>query len=50
MVGPGKPAVQVTEKDADILWRYDMMDELGVFPHNAANCSMWTTSPTLVCI
>lgn len=26
--------------DADIIWRYDMMDELGVFPHNAANCSV----------
>ena len=26
-------------KDADIVWRYDMMDELGVFPHNASNCS-----------
>lgn len=26
-------------KDADIIWRYDMMDELGVFPHNASNSS-----------
>ncbi|MGD0094714.1 MAG: PQQ-binding-like beta-propeller repeat protein, partial [Planctomycetota bacterium] len=24
---------------ADILWRLDMIGELGVFPHNAANCS-----------
>ena len=40
MVGPGKPAVKLTEKDADILWRYDMMDELGVFPHNATNSSV----------
>jgi len=40
MPGPGKPKVEVTAKDADILWRYDMMDELGVFPHNAANCSV----------
>ncbi len=38
--GPGKPAAKVTEKDADILWKYDMMDELGVFPHNASNCSV----------
>jgi len=42
MVGPGKPPVAVTDKDADILWRYDMMDELGVFPHNASNCSVIT--------
>ena len=39
MPGPGKPPVAVTPKDADILWRYDMMDQLGVFPHNAANSS-----------
>ena len=39
MVGPGKPKVEITAKDADILWKYDMMDELGVFPHNASNSS-----------
>lgn len=39
MPGPGKPKVEVTSRDADILWRYDMMDELGVFPHNASNSS-----------
>lgn len=42
MAGPGKPPVKVQEKDADILWKYDMMDELGVFPHNASNCSVIT--------
>lgn len=25
--------------DADIIWVYNMLDELGVFPHNAANSS-----------
>ena len=31
-----KPPVEVTAKDADIIWRYDMRDAntLGVFPHN----------------
>jgi outer membrane protein assembly factor BamB len=33
------PPVEPGPKDADIIWRYDMMDELGVFPHNASNCS-----------
>ena len=42
MAGPGKPKIEVAKKDADILWRYDMMDELGVFPHNASNCSVVT--------
>jgi outer membrane protein assembly factor BamB len=36
----GKPPMEQGAKDADIIWRYDMMDELGVFPHNAANCSV----------
>ena len=36
----GKPPVEPGKNDADILWRYDMMDELGVFPHNASNCSV----------
>jgi outer membrane protein assembly factor BamB len=40
IVGPGKPKVVPSPTDADIVWRYDMMDELGVFPHNASNCSI----------
>jgi outer membrane protein assembly factor BamB len=35
----GKPPAKVGAKDADILWVYDMMDQLGVFPHNASNSS-----------
>ena len=33
------PPVEPGPKDADIIWRYDMMDELGVFPHNASDCA-----------
>lgn len=40
VAGPGKPKAKIGPKDADIIWRYDMMDELGVFPHNASNCSI----------
>ena len=36
----GKPPAKVGPHDADIIWKYDMMDELGVFPHNASNCSL----------
>lgn len=39
-VGPGKKPETPGPKDADIIWKYDMMDELGVFPHNASNCSV----------
>jgi len=45
--GPGKPPIEPGPKDADILWRYDMMDELGVFPHNASNCSVITLGDRL---
>lgn len=34
------PPLAPSPKDADIIWRFDMMDELGVFPHNASNCSV----------
>src|SRR5262249_42442956 len=27
------------ETDADVIWEYDMMKELNVFPHCASNCS-----------
>jgi outer membrane protein assembly factor BamB len=45
--GPGKPPIEPGPKDADIIWRYDMMDELGVFPHNASNCSVITLGDRL---
>ena len=34
------PPIEPGAQDADIIWVYDMMDELGVFPHNASNCSV----------
>ena len=33
------PPLEPGPKDADIIWRYDMIDELGVFPHNASDCA-----------
>ncbi len=35
----GRPPAKIGPHDADIIWVYDMMDELGVFPHNASNSS-----------
>lgn len=40
VVGPGKPKAKIGPKDADIIWVYDMIGELDVFPHNASNCSV----------
>jgi len=38
LAGPGKPPVTLGPTDADILWRFDMREELGVFPHNMTVC------------
>jgi outer membrane protein assembly factor BamB len=37
--GPFTSEKQTRETDVDIVWRYDMMDELGVLQHNMANSS-----------
>ena len=40
MTPADEPALKPGPKDADILWVYDMTEELGVVPHNASNCSV----------
>ncbi|MBN2138019.1 MAG: PQQ-binding-like beta-propeller repeat protein [Sedimentisphaerales bacterium] len=40
MAGPGKPLIEINEKDGDIIWRFDLIEELGVYPHDAASCSI----------
>lgn len=40
MVDAGEEPASVGEKDADIIWTYDMRGELGVFPHNVASSSV----------
>jgi outer membrane protein assembly factor BamB len=37
--GPVKDEKLTREVDADVLWKFDMMDELGVMQHNMANSS-----------
>jgi outer membrane protein assembly factor BamB len=34
------PPVELKPTDADILWRFDMLRDLPVFPHDATNCSV----------
>jgi outer membrane protein assembly factor BamB len=41
--GDVKDEVDATKEDADIIWNLDMIEELGVFPHNLA-----TSSPVVV--
>ena len=40
IAGPNQPASKLSATDADIIWRYDMREELGVFPHNIASSSV----------
>lgn len=40
LVGPGKPPVALAPDDADILWVCDLVDQLGVCPHDVASCSV----------
>lgn len=40
VAGPGKPPIEQGPGDADILWRYDMYNELGIFPHNMTSSSV----------
>jgi len=37
--GPYKEEKETSEIGVDIIWEYDMMEELDVFPHNLAVCS-----------
>ncbi|MFW6198374.1 MAG: PQQ-binding-like beta-propeller repeat protein [Acidobacteriota bacterium] len=37
--GPVTDEEYQRETDADVLWEYDMMEELGAFPHNMSNSS-----------
>ncbi|MBN2474020.1 MAG: PQQ-binding-like beta-propeller repeat protein [Pirellulales bacterium] len=39
MAGEDNPPVELTADDADIVWRFDPIDELAVIPHDAASCS-----------
>jgi len=38
MSADGEP-VEINDQHADILWIYDMREELGIFPHNVSSCS-----------
>ena len=40
MAGAGKPPIELGLTDADIIWRYNMADELGIFPHNVTSSSV----------
>jgi outer membrane protein assembly factor BamB len=40
IAGLNRPSVPIEPTDGDILWKYDMIGELKVWPQDAANCSV----------
>ena len=44
----GQSAPLKKELDADIIWKYDMRDELGVFPHNVTSSSAVIVGDNLI--
>lgn len=48
LTAAGSPPHTVGPTDADILWRFDMRQELGVFPHNITNCGPLVLGDKLV--
>ena len=46
--GPFTEETETSKIDADIIWSYDMMDELDVFPHNLATCSPLAVGDLLI--
>lgn len=49
MAGPGNAAMDVGKLDADIIWVFDMREELGVFPHNIASSSVLVHGDKVFC-
>lgn len=47
--GPYKDEKLTGQQDPDILWIFDMMEEVGAFPHNLANCSPVADGDLLYC-
>ncbi|MBX7211102.1 MAG: PQQ-binding-like beta-propeller repeat protein [Verrucomicrobiaceae bacterium] len=43
------PPVQLEKTDGDIIWKYDLVDDLGVCPHDVAACSVLVDGDILYC-
>lgn len=49
IAGSKNPPVPLKKTDGDILWRYDLVNELGVCPHDVAACSVLVDGDILYC-
>jgi outer membrane protein assembly factor BamB len=39
MAGRGNPPIKLGDHDADIIWIFDLIDQLGICPHDLTSCS-----------
>lgn len=39
MAGRGHPPIKLGKQDGDIIWSFDLVDQLGICPHDVAACS-----------
>jgi outer membrane protein assembly factor BamB len=39
MAGAGKTSIKLGKQDGDIIWSFDLIDQLGICPHDVAACS-----------
>ena len=49
IAGAKNPPVELEKTDGDILWKYDLVDQLGVCPHDVAACSVLIDGDILYC-
>ncbi len=47
IAGAKNPAVELEKTDGDIIWKFDLIDELGICPHDVAACSVLVDGPIL---
>ena len=39
MAGASQPPIKLGPQDADIIWKFDLVDQLGICPHDVTSCS-----------
>jgi outer membrane protein assembly factor BamB len=49
IAGDKNPPVQLDKSDGDIIWKYDLLKDLGVCPHDVAACSVLVDGEILYC-
>lgn len=49
IAGAKNPPVELTKTDGDIIWKFDLVDQLGICPHDVAACSILIDGDILYC-